>query len=95
MATDSLVEHGGRLAALSEKTMETLNAALPPYWSHANPVDVLGDAGATASSAAVKACLDDPGVNGILLIYTPQGNARPDDMAEQVAALVKELATSR
>lgn len=89
MATDSLVEHGGRLAELSEKTMQALEAALPPYWSHANPVDVLGDAGSDRFVAAVGACLADPGVNGILLLYTPQGNARPDDMATRIAAMVK------
>jgi acetyltransferase len=89
MATDALVEHGGRLAELSEKTMATLDAALPPYWSHSNPVDVLGDAGSERFTAAVGACLADKGVSGILLIYTPQGNARPDAMAEQVTALVK------
>ena len=90
MATDALVEHGGRLAPLSDETMASLNAALPPYWSHANPIDVLGDAGSDRFVAAVSACLDDRGVNGILLIYTPQGNARPDEMAERVAELVKD-----
>ncbi len=89
MATDTLVELGGRLAPLSDATMAALNAALPPYWSHSNPIDVLGDAGSDRFVAAVQACLVDPGVNGILVIYTPQGNARPDAMAEQVAALVK------
>jgi len=90
MATDSLVEHGGRLATLSAKTMTTLNKSLPAYWSHGNPVDVLGDAGSDRFVAAVDACLADENVNGILLFYTPQGNARPDDMAREVAALVKD-----
>lgn len=89
MATDSLIEHGGRLASLSAKTMSTLDAALPNYWSHANPVDLLGDAESERFVVAVKACLADPGVNGIIVLYTPQGNARPDEMASQVAALVK------
>ncbi len=89
MATDALVELGGHLAPLSESTMERLDEALPPYWSHANPIDVLGDAGSERFVAAVQACLDDSAVNGILVIYTPQGNARPDAMAEQVAALAK------
>ena len=89
MATDAIVEYGGRLAPLSEETVTTLNAALPPYWSHANPIDVLGDAGSDRFVAAVRACLEDDGVNGILLIYTPQGNARPDEMAERVAELVR------
>ncbi len=89
MATDALVEHGGRLAELGEKTIATLNAALPPYWSHANPVDVLGDAGSERFVAALRSCLADTSVNGVLLIYTPQGNARPDAMAEQVAEIAK------
>jgi len=89
MATDSLMEHGGRLAELSDKTKELLDVALPAYWSHGNPIDVLGDATSDRFVVAVKACLADPGVNGILLLYTPQGTARPDDMAAQVAALAK------
>jgi acetyltransferase len=89
MATDALVEHGGRLAELSEATMAALDKVLPPYWSHANPVDVLGDAPSERFVAAMKSCLADPAVNGVLLIYTPQGNARPDTMAQEVAAAVK------
>lgn len=89
MATDALVEHGGRLAPLSETTMEKLDEALPPYWSHANPIDVLGDAGSDRFVAGVTACLEDPAVSGILVIYTPQGNARPDAMATEVAKIAK------
>ena len=89
MATDSLIEHGGHLAELSEKTMAVLNSALPPYWSHANPIDVLGDAPSDRFVAAVEACLADSNINGILLVYTPQGNARPDEMASLVAGLTK------
>ncbi|HSK48112.1 MAG TPA: acetate--CoA ligase family protein, partial [Coriobacteriia bacterium] len=90
MATDALVEAGGRLAPLSDAMMQTLNEKLPAYWSHNNPIDVLGDAGSDRFVSAVQACLDEPAVNGILLIYTPQGNARPDEMAEQVSELVKD-----
>jgi acetyltransferase len=92
MATDALIEAGGRLAKLGEKTMDKLNAALPPYWSHSNPVDVLGDADSERFTSALKACLADHSVNGVLVIYTPQGNARPDQMAEQVAAIAKASA---
>ena len=89
MATDSIIEHGGRLASLSDKTLAALDAVLPPYWSHANPIDVLGDAPSDRFVAAVTASLADPGVNGVIILYTPQGNARPDVMATEVSALVK------
>ncbi len=90
MATDALVEYGGKLSKLSEQTMAKLDAVLPPYWSHANPIDVLGDAGSDRFEAAVHACLQDSAVNGILLIYTPQGNARPDAIAERIGAIAKK-----
>ncbi|NTU72544.1 MAG: GNAT family N-acetyltransferase, partial [Coriobacteriia bacterium] len=49
---------------------------------------VLGDAGKDRFVAAVAACIADDAVNGILLFYTPQGNARPDEMAHAVSELV-------
>ena len=44
LATDALLARGGKLAELSEKTMNELNEFLPRHWSHGNPVDILGDA---------------------------------------------------
>jgi acetyltransferase len=44
LAIDSLIESGGHLATLSPETLAALDQLLPPHWSHANPVDVLGDA---------------------------------------------------
>jgi len=44
LATDALMDEGGRLADLAPATVERLNGVLPPTWSHANPVDIIGDA---------------------------------------------------
>ena len=44
LAVDALIRGGGQLAELSAETVERLNAILPDAWSHANPVDILGDA---------------------------------------------------
>src|SRR5919204_5884890 len=41
MAADALMLGGGQLAALASETRAALDAILPPFWSHANPVDVL------------------------------------------------------
>lgn len=72
LATDYLMGHGGQLARLSDKTMQVLDSFLPASWSHNNPVDVLGDAGPEYYKRAVDACLRDPGVDGVLVILTPQ-----------------------
>src|SRR5262245_8591347 len=64
LATDALVAAGGELAALSAETAAGLNAALPPAWSHNNPVDVLGDADPARYATALKLAADDRGSDG-------------------------------
>src|ERR687894_2421701 len=44
LATDALISGGGELVDLSPETGEVLDAFLPGPWSHANPIDILGDA---------------------------------------------------
>jgi acetyltransferase len=89
MATDALIGVGGKLAKLSEKSLSTLNTVLPPFWSHGNPIDVLGDAKADRYKAAVEACLNDEGIDGILIILTHQAGSEPVEIAKAIADLVK------
>ncbi|MFN3593698.1 MAG: acetate--CoA ligase family protein, partial [Thiobacillaceae bacterium] len=84
MATDRAVDLGVRIAELSPQTLERLNAALPPNWSHGNPVDIIGDAGADRYKAAVEACLADHGVDGVLVMLTPQAMTKPTEAAQAV-----------
>lgn len=85
MATDALIHLGGELAELSDESMEKLNAHLPPYWSKANPVDVLGDATVDRFTNALNICLDDPMVDGVLVIYVPTDFASSTEVAQAVA----------
>lgn len=87
MATDALLARRGSLAALSEQTVATLNAALPPFWSHGNPVDVLGDATAERFTLATRALLDDAAVDAVLVILTPQAMTDPTAVAEAIGTL--------
>lgn len=84
MAVDRAMDLGVQLAQLAPATIEALEAALPAHWSHANPVDLLGDAGAERYGAAVRACLADPGVDGLLVMLTPQAMTDPSACAEAV-----------
>ena len=72
MATDRAIDLGVTLASLSEDTVAQLNRTLPPQWSHGNPIDLLGDASAQRYQNAVTACLDDPAVDGVLVMLSPQ-----------------------
>lgn len=86
MAADRAAELGVEIPDLSEKALAALNEALPAAWSHANPVDILGDAPADRYEAAVAACLEDRGLNGVLVMLTPQAMTDPTLVAEGVAA---------
>ncbi|VVB84714.1 Acetate--CoA ligase [ADP-forming] I [uncultured archaeon] len=89
MAADATIARGGKLARLSPITIETLNAILPPYWSRSNPIDILGDAKADRYRAAVEACFRDENVDGILIIYTPQGGSIPADIAKNIVDMCR------
>jgi len=87
MATDCALELGLVMATLSETTLEKLNKVLPPGWSHGNPVDIIGDAQVDRYQHAVQACLEDPNVDGVLTILTPQAMTKPLAVAHTVITL--------
>ena len=90
ITTDWLVALGGKLAELSAETYAELDAVLPKFWSHGNPVDVLGDSDIARYTKALNVCLNDPNVDGALVIYTPQGPADPAALAKAIAAIARQ-----
>jgi len=91
MASDRATDMGIGLAALSEDTYRQLNEMLPPTWSHANPVDIIGDATAERFRHAVNCCMNDPGVDGVLVILTPQAMTQPLEVANAVIEVAGEF----
>ena len=87
MAADALIAAGGALAELAPATLAALDEALPPCWSHGNPVDVLGDARSKRLAKAVEIVLQDPGADAVLVIVTPQAMTNPLAMAHALVQL--------
>jgi acetyltransferase len=87
LAVDQLADRQGVLAELSPETLQQLDALLPPTWSHANPVDIIGDASAERYRAAVKAVASDAGVDALMVLNCPTGLALPAAAASAVAGL--------
>lgn len=90
LATDALIANGGKLAPLSSDAEAALNAFLPPHWSHANPIDILGDADPERYESALKVAIEDPASDGLLVILAPQGMTDPADVAKRVAPYAKK-----
>lgn len=90
LAADSAYTNGVELAKLSDTTMELLNNALPRNWSHGNPIDLIGDASPVRFRTAVKACIDDPNVDGVLVVFTPQSGTDHLTTAQLMIGLQRE-----
>jgi acetyltransferase len=81
MSTDRAEDVGIVMAELSPSSIEALNEALPVHWSHANPIDILGDATSERYQKALDICLKDKNVDGVLVILTPQAMTYPTEVA--------------
>ncbi len=86
LATDAWLDTGGVMAELSPATMAALDAAMPPAWSRANPVDIIGDATADRYKAALRALQADPGIDTILALNCPTGVASSVEAAQGLLA---------
>jgi acetyltransferase len=84
MSIDRAEDVGIHIAELSPASLEALNKVLPAHWSHANPVDILGDATSERYQKALDVCLKDPNIDGVLVILTPQAMTDPTQVAKSI-----------
>lgn len=85
LAVDRLLDLGGSLAALADATRTQLDAVLPPTWSRANPIDIIGDADADRHARALEILLRDAANDAVLAMNVPTGLAASADAARAVA----------
>ena len=92
LATDAAEALGLQMPAMSDSTMERLKEALPASAGLVNPIDVIGDATTDRYKAAIEACGDDPQIDGIAVLLTPQVMTPCSEIAKVV---VEESKTNR
>ncbi|MEP1075957.1 bifunctional acetate--CoA ligase family protein/GNAT family N-acetyltransferase [Leptolyngbya sp. PL-A3] len=89
LATDTLIATGGKLAELPQETVDAMSEFLPTHWSHANPIDILGDAEPERYAKALEVAAKDPNSDGLLVILTPQAMTNPTATAAQLKQYVE------
>lgn len=89
LATDALLNNRGELAKLSDESIAALDRQLPPFWSHQNPIDILGDADPERYQQAIQIAAQDPESDGLLVILTPQAMTDPTQTAERLKTWVE------
>jgi len=90
MAADALGAHDIEIPSLADETIAALSDALPGTWSHANPVDIIGDAPGERYTAAAQALLNDPSCDALLVMHAPTAIASSIDAAEAVIAVAEK-----
>jgi acetyltransferase len=89
MAADAAARAGVALAEPGEALLARLDAALPANWSHANPVDIVGDAPVERYTDTLSAMLADPAAGAVLFIHAPTAIVRSDDIARACLPLIR------
>ena len=89
MVADALSDYGVEPVSLGPETIRKLDEILPHYWSHGNPIDILGDASPERYRKVVQVCLEAPEVNGLLIMLTPQMMTDPAGVANSITAVLQ------
>ena len=90
LAADAAALAGVPLRALSDRVRGELDAVLPPTWSHANPIDIIGDAPVRRYTDTLQALLADRDSGAVLFMHAPTAIVRSDDIARACAPLVRQ-----
>lgn len=84
LATTMLLNGGGQLAHLSEKTIEALSEFLPRNWEYTNPLDLHQFATPELYEKATEILLEDTNIDGLLVILAPQAISKPTETAKNL-----------
>lgn len=91
MAADAAADAGMKLCQLADSTIATLDAHLPPNWSRANPVDLIGDAPVERYVATLEALAADPAQPAVLFIHAPTAIVPSSEIAQALVPLLKRM----
>ncbi len=89
MAADAAEGMGLKMVSPTDATKAKLKEVLPPTAAFGNPVDVIGDAEPDRYIKAFELLQEDPNIDSIIVVATPQNMTRPLELAEKLAATNK------
>ena len=85
IATDLCTEHGLTVPPLPEDIVEELNRLLPDFWSHGNPVDIVGEGNPDIPKKCLEALLKWDGCDAVIHLGIHGKRVLVNNMAESVA----------
>ncbi len=89
MAADYLASRGGiEPKELTAETLARLDAILPPFWSHSNPLDILGDASPETFRKVAEVCMSAAEFDALLILTTPQAQFPSTQKARELSKVL-------
>ncbi len=88
LALDELYARNGKLATLSEETLQALAALLPEGVGRGNPLDLKDDATPVRYVACIERLLDSHELDALMIIHAPSAVSPSSETAEQIIAAV-------
>lgn len=92
LAADAASKLGLQLPEPTADGCAALRSALPESASVKNPIDIIGDAKTDRYEAALRVCRDDPRIDGIVVLASPQIMTPCSEIAD---AILRETRHSR
>ncbi len=89
MAADAAAAAELQLAAVPPPVREALDRILPANWSHANPVDLIGDAPVERYVQTLQQLLADPATGSLLFMHAPTAIVPSVEIARALAPVLE------
>ena len=90
LAADAAALAGVPLHELGDSLLGKLDAVLPPTWSRANPIDIVGDAPVDRYTQTLQALLADRDSGAVLFLQAPTAIVSSDDIARACAPIARQ-----
>jgi acetyltransferase len=91
LTTDECIAHGLQLAVINLKTEMALKKILPPSANWHNPIDVLGDARSDRYHHTLKILINDPDIDSLIVVLTPQSMTDEKKIAEAIIEIKQSV----
>jgi len=93
VTTEALAREGLKLPPPSDATIEAVNQVLPEFWSHGNPVDLVGTIRRSAHYVVLESMVRDPNFDSIITLGSLTGMqfSRDYSRGQQLKKMAKEL----
>lgn len=91
LATDTLVQKGGRLTTLKKQTIEKLKEVIPQGGRYENPINLLGDAPPERYAEVIEILMQAEEVENLVILHSPSALRPSESYAEKVITTIKKV----